>query len=51
MEADHYVSFLNGGPTTMANGVTACHDCNRDKGAMNGDDYKNRRRHLIGASW
>jgi len=38
-EDDHYVSIANGGTDHWWNLVRACSRCNRQKSAMNGDDF------------
>lgn len=40
LECDHVVPLSRGGPTTLANLVTACRDCNRSKGAKTPAEWR-----------
>jgi len=42
--ADHYDSLANGGTGDSSNLVSACQQCNLEKGAMNGSDFKKKKR-------
>lgn len=41
-EADHVVPWSRGGRTTLDNGAAACHECNRLKYSMTGDEFQAR---------
>lgn len=41
-EPDHRIPFAVGGPTTVENGLAACRDCNRKKGARKPDEIDPR---------
>jgi 5-methylcytosine-specific restriction endonuclease McrA len=38
-QADHYVPWSRGGPTTLANGVTACRFHNQSKGGKTVEEF------------
>lgn len=38
-QADHYIAYANGGPTTVDNGVVACRFHNQAKGAKHPDEF------------